>query len=205
MSRQIILLSDGTGNSAAKVWRTNVWRLFENLDLSGSEQVAFYEDGVGTSSFKPLAILGGAFGYGLKRNVIDIYKFVCRNYRADTDEIYGFGFSRGAFTIRVVAGLILDQGLIKVDSEAELDRLGIQAYRAYRRNKFHTYLRLEAIARAVRDLLTWKDYDQSKNRQNIKIKFLGLWDTVAAYGLPVDEMTRGVSNWLWPLELPNNV
>ena len=71
MSRKIILLSDGTGNSAAKVWRTNVWRTFEALDLSGSDQVAFYDDGVGTSSFKPLAILGGAFGFGLKRNVID--------------------------------------------------------------------------------------------------------------------------------------
>ena len=70
MGRKIILLSDGTGNSAAKVWRTNVWRTFEALDLAGSDQVAFYDDGVGTSSFKPLAILGGAFGFGLKRNVI---------------------------------------------------------------------------------------------------------------------------------------
>jgi uncharacterized protein (DUF2235 family) len=58
MSRNIVLLSDGTGNSAAKVWRTNVWRTFEALDLSSSDQVAFYDDGVGTSSFKPLAILG---------------------------------------------------------------------------------------------------------------------------------------------------
>ncbi len=81
MGRKIVLLSDGTGNSSAKVWRTNVWRTFEALDLSGSDQVAFYDDGVGTSSFKPLAILGGAFGFGLKRNVIDIYKFACRNYR----------------------------------------------------------------------------------------------------------------------------
>src|SRR5258707_8455937 len=112
MGRKIILLSDGTGNSSAKVWRTNVWRTFEALDLSGNDQVAFYDDGVGTSSFKPLAILGGAFGFGLKRNVIDIYKFACRNYRKPGDEIYGFGFSRGAFTIRVVIGLILDQGLI---------------------------------------------------------------------------------------------
>src|ERR1700688_2674267 len=71
MSRNIVLLSDGTGNSAAKVWRTNVWRTFEALDLSGNDQVAFYDDGVGTSSFKPMAILGGAFGFGLKRNVID--------------------------------------------------------------------------------------------------------------------------------------
>ena len=74
MSRNIVLLSDGTGNSAAKVWRTNVWRTFEALDLSGNDQVAFYDDGVGTSTFKPWAILGGAFGFGLKRNVIDIYK-----------------------------------------------------------------------------------------------------------------------------------
>ncbi len=94
MSRNIVLLSDGTGNSAAKVWRTNVWRTFEALDLSSSDQVAFYDDGVGTSSSKPLAILGGAFGFGLKRNVIDIYKFACRNYRDNTDHIYGFGFSR---------------------------------------------------------------------------------------------------------------
>jgi hypothetical protein len=63
MARKIVLLSDGTGNSAGQVWRTNVWRTFESLDLEGSDQVAFYDDGVGTSSFKPLAILGGVFGY----------------------------------------------------------------------------------------------------------------------------------------------
>src|ERR1700751_4089373 len=106
MGGRIVLLSAGTGNSAAKVWRTNVWRTFEALDLSGNDQVAFYDDGVGTSSFKPLAILGGAFGYGLKRNVIDLYKFACRNCRSADDSIYGFGFSRGAFTIRIMTGLI---------------------------------------------------------------------------------------------------
>ena len=63
MGKRIILLSDGTGNSASKVWRSNVWRVFESLDLTGKKQVAFYDDGVGTSSFKPLAILGGVFGY----------------------------------------------------------------------------------------------------------------------------------------------
>src|SRR5882757_9970481 len=122
MSRNIVLLSDGTGNSAAKVWRTNVWRTFEALDLSGNDQVAFYDDGVGTSTFKPWAILGGAFGFGLKRNVIDIYKFVCRNYKDESDDIYGFGFSRGAFTIHVVMGLILNQGLVSADNETELDK-----------------------------------------------------------------------------------
>jgi len=60
--KKIVVLSDGTGNSSAKVWRTNVWRTFEFLDLTGSDQVAMYDDGVGTSSFLPLALLGGAFG-----------------------------------------------------------------------------------------------------------------------------------------------
>jgi len=73
MGRKIILLSDRTGNAASSIWRTNVWRVFESLDLTGSDQVAFYDDGVGTSPFKPLAIIGGAFGYGLKHNVIDLY------------------------------------------------------------------------------------------------------------------------------------
>src|SRR5271165_5469615 len=98
MTRRIILLSDGTGNSSAKVWRTNVWRMFSALDLSSDDQVACYDDGVGTSSFAPLALLGGAFGIGLRRNVISLYKFACRNFRSEKDEIFGFGFSRGAFT-----------------------------------------------------------------------------------------------------------
>jgi len=88
--KNIILLSDGTGNAASKVWRTNVWRTFESIDLSQPDQVAFYADGVGTSSFKPLAIIGGMFGHGLRNNVI-----ICRNYQPG-DRIYGFGFSRGA-------------------------------------------------------------------------------------------------------------
>ena len=104
MSKNIVLLSDGTGNSSSKLFTTNVWRLYQALDLTDpARQIAYYDDGVGTSSFKPLAILGGVFGFGLKRNVIDIYSFCCRNYRRG-DKIYGFGFSRGAFTIRVVAG-----------------------------------------------------------------------------------------------------
>jgi uncharacterized protein (DUF2235 family) len=199
--RRIVVLSDGTGNSAAAVWRTNVWRTFEALDLSNSDQVAFYDDGVGTSSFKPLALVGGAFGYGLKRNVIDIYKFVCRNYRDDDDEIFGFGFSRGAFTIRVVTGLILDQGLVQATNEIDLDRLATAAFNDYRRRKYHTvWWELFHRDRKIPPSTT-----AANNRPVSNIRFLGLWDTVAAYGLPIDEMTRGVSKWIWPLELPNRV
>lgn len=204
MSRNIVLLSDGTGNSSAKVWRTNVWRTFEALDLSGSEQVAFYDDGVGTSSFKPWAILGGAFGFGLKRNVIDIYKFACRNYRDDNDRLFGFGFSRGAFTIRVVGGLILYQGLVTAQDEKELDRKARAAYRQYRRERYHTVFGVEKVFRWVRDLFLRDKYDKKENRQVPKIQFVGVWDTVAAYGAPLDEMTRGISRYIWPLELPTH-
>jgi uncharacterized protein (DUF2235 family) len=202
MSRKIILLSDGTGNSAAKVWRTNVWRTFEALDLSGNDQVALYDDGVGTSKFKPLAVLGGAFGFGLRRNVIALYKFACRNYRDANDELFGFGFSRGAFTIRIVMGLIDSQGLIEADNEAELDSLAKAAYRAYRRDRYKN-LKLEAPYQWLRNKFG-PHYPPANVRKDVRIAFIGVWDTVAAYGLPVDEMTRGVHQYLWPIELPGN-
>ncbi len=202
MGRKIILLSDGTGNSSAKVWRTNVWRTFEALDLSGNDQIAFYDDGVGTSSFKPMAILGGAFGLGLRRNVIALYKFACRNYRDADDELFGFGFSRGAFTIRIVMGLIDSQGLVKADDEAQLHSLASAAYRAYRRDRYH-HLKFEAPYQWIRNKFG-PHYPPKEVRRNVKIRFVGVWDTVAAYGMPVDEMTRGIHQYIWPIELPNN-
>ncbi len=150
MPKRIILLSDGTGNAVKNVWRTNVWRVFEALDLAQPDQVACYADGVGTSSFKPLAILGGVFGWGLKRNVLHLYKFLCRNHESDA-EIYAFGFSRGAFTIRVLAGLIAHQGIVPFKTESELDRYAKAAYRAYRAERYHSLLRIEKIGRLLRD------------------------------------------------------
>ena len=225
-NKRIILLSDGTGNSAGKVWRTNVWRVFESLDLTSSQQIAYYDDGVGTSSFKPFAILGGAFGFGLKRNVLDIYKFACRNYcshldyleiesaRAkaenrqeqygpwQNDDIFGFGFSRGAFTMRVVNGLICEQGLVRYRIEEELDEKVAAAYRQHRAESFKSKFQVEWPFRKLRNLFVSAKHDKN-GRPVDHIAFLGLWDTVAAYGLPIDEMTRGVSRYLWPLELPD--
>ncbi|WP_315747839.1 MULTISPECIES: DUF2235 domain-containing protein [unclassified Bradyrhizobium] len=212
---KIIILSDGTGNAASSVWRTNVWRMFQALDLQSNAQAAKYDDGVGTSSFVPLAVLGGAFGYGLKRNILDAYKFICRNYDHQNDsKIYLFGFSRGAFTVRVLAALILDQGLIVADTEAELHDGAVKAYRAYRAKGYHSVWRIEVLFRALRDYVLVPVIDRLRGnkpyakiiRKDIPaIEFIGVWDTVAAYGLPIDEMTRGVSNWVWPLELPNRV
>src|SRR5688572_2400098 len=210
MAKNIVLLSDGTGNSAGKLFKTNVWRLYQALDLSHAgpdgkpAQIAYYDDGVGSSSFKLLALIGGAFGWGLKRNVIDLYTYLCRNYEAG-DRIYGFGFSRGAFTIRVLTGLIYSQGLVKANSESELRQLATRAFRDYRRT-YKTVTRVEAPARLARDIanriMPFRKAEATEKISAPDIQFLGLWDTVAAYGLPFDELTRAW-NWFFPLSVPD--
>ena len=187
--RNIVLLSDGTGNSRGKHFRTNVWRVYEALDLADPKdpktprQFAFYDDGVGRASFKPLALLGGAIGFGLARNVRDLYQFLCRTY-SDGDRIYAFGFSRGAFTIRVLIGLIMSQGLVKYQGdEGELQRLSKAAYRAYqyRYTPVANYL---LPLRRLRDALIggWarlrgrEPYRPEENGAAPEVEFLGLWD-----------------------------
>ncbi len=211
MSKNIVLLSDGTGNSSSKLFTTNVWRLYQALDLTDpARQIAYYDDGVGTSSFKPWAILGGVFGFGLKRNVIDIYSFCCRNYRRD-DRIYGFGFSRGAFTIRVVAGFIARVGLVRYEgNEADLARDAEIAYREYRkvRNFKSAANILIGPLRGLRDWVSHHifrapSFQQLEMIEVEKIDFLGVWDTVDAYGGPIDEITRAIDYWYWPLSMPD--
>jgi uncharacterized protein (DUF2235 family) len=210
-SKNIVLLSDGTGNSSAKVLKTNVWRLYQALDLKNPEtQIAYYDDGVGTSSFKPLAIISGVFGFGLKRNVIDIYSFCCRNYAAG-DRIYGFGFSRGAFTIRVVAGFIARIGLIRYDGNDEhLARDAEIAYRQYRKERdFRSGANLLIKPlRALRDfvshvILRKPSFRQLDLIEVDNIEFMGVWDTVNAYGGPIEEITRAIDYWYWPLSMPD--
>jgi uncharacterized protein (DUF2235 family) len=204
--KNIVLLSDGTGNSSAKLMKTNVWRMYEALDLTTGGQIACYDNGVGTSSFKPLAVLGGGLGWGLKRNVRHLYTFACTHYKPG-DQLSGFGFSRGAFTMRVLMGMIASQGLITGARGHELERLAKWAYREYRKN-FNATRGLVTPLRWVRDLLlrTWEGvrgktpYEKAK-RISPEVAFVGLWDTVDAYGLPIDEMTRGWDQWVWPLSM----
>jgi uncharacterized protein (DUF2235 family) len=251
MAKNIVLLSDGTGKTAATLFTTNVWRLYQALDLSDPDrQVAYYDDGVGTSSFKPLALLGGIFGFGLKRNVLDIYRFLCRHHNAPpephdrpktddpaaatgvvpaegkandpgtaepatSDRIYGFGFSRGSFTMRVVAGLVASQGLATYgNDEDQLARDARDAYRLYRK-RFKTMPRIETPLRWLRDkvirlwrgLLGIPQFDPKLQRrlEPHAIHFLGLWDTVAAYGGPLEEITRGIDFFVWPLSTPDRL
>jgi uncharacterized protein (DUF2235 family) len=216
-SRNLIVLSDGTGNSASKAFKTNVWRLYQALDLRDGQQVAVFGDGVGTSSITFLRIIGLALGVGVKRNVLNLYKFLCHNYwqdthdgRMDSDCIWMFGFSRGAYTIRVLAGLVHSQGLVTFRTEADLDRNAIAAYRAFRKEAFPAkawWVFWVPLGRWLRDLLIAgvqfltgsPPYKRVERRENIEIHFVGLWDTVAAYGLPIDELTIAVDKWVWPM------
>jgi uncharacterized protein (DUF2235 family) len=219
--KKIILLSDGTGNSERSPFKTNVWRTYQALKLAPGEQIAYYDNGIGTSTFKSLAVLGGAFGWGLKRNVLGLYKFLCRTYEPG-DLVYGFGFSRGAFTIRVLIGLIDREGLVryrKADrsaiTERALTHYAAAAYRAYRKQRCSAPLAL--VGRLLRDtflmvhdrLLGRPPYDNRNNVPVEEIRFLGLWDTVDAYGLPIRELKSAVDKYTWltfrSLELCNKV
>jgi len=213
--KTIAIFTDGTGNSASSVFKTNVWRLYQALDLSSSSgddlgQVAYYQDGVGTSTVKPLALIGGAFGWGLKRNVIDAYIYLCEKYMPG-DQIFLFGFSRGGFTARVLLGLILSEGLLTHRSTIELHRYAPDAYRRYRRS-FNATAPLVKFFRAVRDWailirrasLNQPIYHPEKN-ERVTVRFIGVWDTVSAYGLPIAELTRGIDQYIWPLSLPDHV
>jgi uncharacterized protein (DUF2235 family) len=209
MSKNIVLLSDGTGNSSAKIFKTNVWRLFQALDLTDPDkQVAFYDNGVGTSSFKLFAVLGGVFGFGLKRNVIAIYSFCCRNY-ANGDKLYGFGFSRGAFTIRVVAAFIARRGLVAYDgNEEHLARDAKTAYRQFLAERKFSYGIFVSPVRELRDFISHRIFraptvDKIDFIAVEKFHFLGVWDTVDAYGGPIEEITRAIDYYYWPLSLPD--
>jgi uncharacterized protein (DUF2235 family) len=100
--KNIVLCSDGTGNAGGKGRGTNVWRLFQAVDLSKGDQVAFHDDGVGTQDFKFLKAIGGATGAGLGQNIRQLYASLVRVYD-DGDRVYLFGFSRGAYTVRSLA------------------------------------------------------------------------------------------------------
>ncbi|HET9617986.1 MAG TPA: DUF2235 domain-containing protein [Pseudolabrys sp.] len=216
MPKNIVLLSDGTGNSAAKPFKTNVWRFYQAVDINSPQspslaQVAYYDDGVGTENFKPLAYLGLALGLGLQKNVKKLYTFLCRNY-SKGDNIFLIGFSRGAFTVRVLAGLILRCGLVHADDESELTEQVDLAYNAYkwdgvrrafktrRALAFNALLWLTGQHAAGRNLKYVPLGDKIEQRFP-KIAFIGVWDTVDAYGMPVDEIKLGIDRLIYPMTL----
>lgn len=199
MSKNIILLSDGTGNSTVKNRGTNVFKLYEAIDYNSTkpQQIAFYDDGVGNSNLKPLKILGGAFGWGLARNVRHLYKELVQAY-APGDKIYLFGFSRGAFTVRTLAGFICKMGIL--DSKVywdddKLDKAILECYQKYRS---------ERLAVLEKMFYKPKEIEFSFSEKQPTIEFIGAWDTVDAVGFPVDEIADFWNRVIFRFKFPDH-
>ncbi len=227
--RRFVLFADGTGNAFSKQ-ESNVWRLYEALDRTQPDQVAYYIKGVGTASWAPLAALDGATGIGVPANVRKLYRFLCWNWEPG-DEIYVFGFSRGSFTARTLAGMIASQGLMpaKIDdipvSHSEMERNTMDAWRAYRQHSVGYWsLPTIWIARWIRNFLLYiwhgiadlyhkmrpdRSYHSlrtaRRDRRYVEIDFLGLFDTVEAFGVPVEELRTAIDWAIWPISFRNGV
>ncbi|WP_234439638.1 MULTISPECIES: T6SS phospholipase effector Tle1-like catalytic domain-containing protein [Streptomyces] len=122
MGKNIVVCLDGTGNQLKARGNTNVVKLYEMLDLHDpTAQIAYYDPGVGTFSAagawttpgrKISKLLGLAFGSGLKANLAEAYTYLMHHYEPG-DRIFLFGFSRGAYTARALAGLLKSVGLLR--------------------------------------------------------------------------------------------
>lgn len=218
MAKNIVICSDGTGATAMKGRGTNVFKLYEAVDLNGhkldptkTQQIAFYDDGVGTQAWTPLKLACGAFGFGLARNVRQLYSELARAYLPG-DRLFLFGFSRGAFTVRTLAGLIGVCGIpdgSKAASDAELRKWVWEAYRVYRwkyaaafQRFWNTLLRLSS-GLALREAEAWWSVQSRARPGKTPIHFLGVWDTVDAVGLPVAGAANVLNRFIYRFKFPD--
>jgi len=166
MARKLAVLFDGTWNTIKD--RTNVIRLAELIAATsrdGSEQIPpFYDKGVGTHALDRLS--GGVFGYGLSENIRDGYRWLADHFQPG-DELFLFGFSRGAYTARSLAGLIRKCGILH---SADMSLIH-QAYDLYRDKDIHPDSPEATAFRA-------------SFAQETRIRFIGVWDTVGSLGIP---------------------
>lgn len=184
--RNIVICCDGTGNEFGGE-NSNVVKLYGTLVVN-DEQLGYYHPGVGTMG-SPTArgpvekdwtrVLGLAFGAGLLSNVADAYRYLMNTYR-DGDRIYLFGFSRGAYTARALAGMLHVCGLLCPGNEG-LIPYALRIYAAKTRR----------AAGAVRTLDVAHRFKKTFSR-DVLIDFVGIWDTVSSVG------------WIYdPIVLPN--
>lgn len=175
--KRLIICADGTWNERDQVDEkthlrhatnvTKVARAICSRDRTGVDQIVFYHDGVGTHpGLDKLA--GGAFGEGIEGNIRDLYRFLVYNYDTD-DEIFMFGFSRGAFTVRTLTGFMHTFGLLQKSDDFYVPDL----YAEYQRGQPAEAIRQDPHFRNMGPPVACP-----------KIKFLGVWDTVGSLGLP---------------------
>lgn len=198
----IIICCDGTGNEISENI-SNVLKLYRCLrktEKTQPRQLVFYDPGVGTlerpDAWHKLkqdfsAILGLATGYGLDDNVLAAYAFLVHNYQAG-DQIYQFGFSRGAYTVRVLAGLIHKVGLITPE-QVNLAGSGLIAYKQFSSDEapaLRAKFKSAVDAVAAEDTMPQTAFDNAAQFARITstrwptIRFVGVWDTVASVIVP---------------------
>jgi uncharacterized protein (DUF2235 family) len=186
--RRLIVCCDGTWQKVTSPYPTNVAKLVQAFEPA-PENLVFYGEGVGTGNFLD-RILGGIFGRGIDKNIQDAYRFLCLNYRPG-DQIYLFGFSRGAFTVRSLVGLIRAVGILPPHGVRTIPL----AYRAYQTAKQDYVENSEAERQGInlrdcdsltkfRKSLRDKFQPDYSSREEADITFLGCWDTVGALGIP---------------------
>jgi uncharacterized protein (DUF2235 family) len=169
--KRIVVCCDGTWNADdTQTDDTNVALIARSVHGSqqtgGVLQIVLYLRGVGTSGLKLESWIEGATGVGVDDNIRSAYQFICQNY-IPGDEIYLFGFSRGAFTVRSLVGLITACGVLFRQSLEALP----DAWKYYRSPKPHSPATFAQQCRAQCHLLQ-------------EVTFLGVWDTVGSLGIP---------------------
>ena len=170
--KNIVICYDGTGNEYGEN-NTNVVKVFESIERD-ERQIAFYDPGVGTISFlgrrvgrKTGILLGRAFGYGLTQNIEDGYEYLMNRFRLG-DKIFLFGFSRGAFTVRLLADMIYRFGLLQKGSKNLVPYV----------TKYYN----------DKNLATGEEYESFRQNfkkafcQDCRPHFIGVWDTVGSLG-----------------------
>ncbi len=169
MTKRIVVCSDGTWNKweSGSEKNTNVGQTKEALiNDPDQSQIVFYDSGVGTGIHK---YIGGITGLGISDNIIQCYRYIAENYTPG-DQIYLFGFSRGAYTVRIVAGLIYKCGLLKNN---HIDQI---------KNGYKLYHGKDEQAKA--------EFKKRYSHPECKIEMIGVWDTVGAFGIPVSWLNR---------------
>ena len=179
--KRLALFLDGTWNDVSS--NTNVWRmkaLCNSKDSNDVEQRLYYDEGVA-------GVRGGGFGKGLAKNILQAYQWIVENFEAG-DELFIFGFSRGAFTARSVAGFVAKYGVISAGSP-----LGIgQLYARYQQEESPTLYELDRLAANGQAIPALEDQWIRQFCVHTHIKMVGVWDTVGALGIPVGSF-EGVS------------
>jgi uncharacterized protein (DUF2235 family) len=163
MSRRIAFCADGTWQSVTN--NTNVYRISKAIVPIPGEQYSLYDDGVGANGLAIQKLLGGAFGTGLYQKVKDGYSAIASVYE-DGDEVFLFGFSRGAYTARSIGGMIAACGLPTKNPDPNLVNTAFDAYR----NKDKRQATLATLG--------------AYGLVPANLTMVGVWDTVGALGIP---------------------